>query len=104
MVLLVVLPIVSAGSFDPDSSIDLIRNSAIILASSTKCDDKFYAKKYNLVTSSKLNQSAYQSELAGVTFVLTILEILVCHHNIITEGAVTIALEDKTTMNKSRGD
>ena len=60
-------------------------------------------KGCNWVTGPKSSQSAYRSELAGVISSLTILDILVRHHNI-TEGAVTIALDGKTAMDESRGD
>ena len=47
-------------------------------------------------------QSVYRSELVGVISSLTTLDNLVRHHNII-EGAVTIELDGKTTMDESRG-
>ena len=95
--------IVSNDTFDAESLIGSARTSAVILASYTKSDDKFYTKGFNWITGSKSDQSAYQSKLAGVIFALTILDILVCHHNI-TEGAVTIALEGTVAMNISQGN
>ena len=49
------------------------------------------------------SQSPYYSKLAGVFLALTILNILVRHHNI-TEGAVIITLDKKFVMDESRGD
>lgn len=71
------------------------------LASSTKYDAKFCAKRYNCVMSLKSDQSAYQSELAGVISGLTILDILVCHYNII-KGAIVIAVDRKYNMDENR--
>ena len=49
------------------------------------------------------DQSAYRSELAGVIATLTILDVLVRHHNI-TEGVVTIPLDGDSTLIQSGGD
>ena len=49
------------------------------------------------------DQSAYRSEPAGVFAALTILDILVRHHNI-TDGAVTIALDGDSPLIQSGGD
>ena len=95
--------IVSDGSFDPESPIGSTGSSAVILATSTKYVTKFYAKWFNWVTGYKSAQSAYQSELAGIISVLGILDILVSYHNI-TEGAVTIALSSKSSMDEIQGD
>ena len=65
--------IVSDGSFNPESLMGPTGTSAIVLAPSTKCSAKFYAKGNNLVTGSGADQSAYRSELAGVISALTIL-------------------------------
>ena len=50
-----------------------------------------------------MNQSAYRSELAGVFTALTILDVLVRHHNI-TKGDVTIALDGDSALIQSCGD
>ena len=73
--------IVSDGYFNPDSSLDPAGTSSVVLASSTDCETKLYAKGNNWVTGSKEDQSAYQGELAGVIAALTILDVLVRHHN-----------------------
>ena len=52
---------------------------------------------------SKLDQSAYHSELAWVLSVLIILNALVYHQNI-TDGSITIVLDRKSTLNNSGGD
>ena len=55
------------------------------------------------MTGSGEDQSAYRSELAGVITALTILDVLVRHHNI-TDGAVTIALNGDSALIQSGGD
>ena len=45
----------------------------------------------------------FHSKLAGVISSLTILDILVRHHNII-DGAVTVVLDGKIAMDENRGD
>ena len=45
----------------------------------------------------------YQSELAGVIVALTIVDILVRHHDI-TVGAITIALDGESALKECRGD
>ena len=62
-----------------------------------------WVKGSNWVTGPEESQSAYRSELASVIAGLTILDILVRHHNI-TEGAVTIVLDGETAMKESGGD
>ena len=49
------------------------------------------------------DQLAYRSELTGVIAALTILDVLVRHHNI-TDGAVTIALDGDSALIQSGGD
>ena len=95
--------IISNGSFDLESPIGPAKTPVVILVSSTKCDTKFYAKKINWVTGSESDQSAYQSDLAGVISMLPILDILVCHHYI-TGGGTSITLDGKAAMNESRGE
>mmetsp|Transcript_38493 Transcript_38493/g.41756 ORF Transcript_38493/g.41756 Transcript_38493/m.41756 type:complete len:157 (-) Transcript_38493:1075-1545(-) len=95
--------IVSDGSFDAASPIRPVGTSAVILTPSTECHERYWTKGCNWVTGPKSSQSAYHSELAGVISSLTILDILVRHHNI-TKGAETIALDGKTAMDESRGD
>ena len=51
--------------------------SAIVLAPSTECSAKFYAKGNNWVTGAAADQSAYRSELAGVIGALTMLDVVV---------------------------
>ena len=48
-------------------------------------------------------QSAYRSKLAGVIAGLTIVDIVVCHHNI-AKGAVTFALNGQKAMDQCAGD
>ena len=48
-------------------------------------------------------QSAYCSKLAGIISSLKILDMLV-HHQNTTDGVVTITLDVKTSMDRSRGD
>ena len=55
------------------------------------------------MTVSSEDQSAYRSELAGVIAALTIVDVLVHHHNI-TDGAVTIALDVDSVLIQSGGD
>ena len=95
--------IVSDGSYEPNSSISKAGTSAVILAPSTTCQPKHWAKGYNWVTSPEESQSTYRSKLAGVIAGLTILYVLVSHHNII-EGSVTIALDGERAMKESAGD
>ena len=95
--------IISDGSYEANSSIGKAGTSAVILAPSTICQPKHWVKGYNQVTGPEESQSVYRSELAGVIAGLTILDILVRHHNII-EGSVTIALDGRTTMKESGGD
>ena len=95
--------IVSDRSFAPNSPIGKAGISAVILAPSTICQPKYWVKGWNWVTGPEASQSAHRRELAGVIATLTILDIIVRHHNI-TDSAVTIALDRKTAMNESRGD
>ena len=97
------ISIVSDGSFNATSPIGSAGISAVILALSTTGHKNYWTKGWNWVTSPEASQSAYRSELAGVISSLTILDIFIHHHNI-TDGAVTIALDGKTAMDKSRGD
>ena len=64
--------IVSDGSFNPESLIGPAGTSAVVLAPSTKCPAKFYARGNNWVTGSGETQLAYRSEFAGVISALTI--------------------------------
>ena len=95
--------IVSNGSLNPESLIGPAGTSTVVLAPSTKCSAKFYAKGNNWVTGSGEDQSAYRSELAGVIAALTILDVLVCHDDI-TEGDVTIALDGDSALIQSGGN
>ena len=95
--------IVSDASFESESPIGPAGTSAVILALSTECDTKFYAKGFNWITGSKSALLDCRSKLAGVILALTILDILVRHHNI-TEGAVTIVLDGKNAMDDNQGD
>ena len=95
--------IASDRSFNPESLIGPAGTSAILLAPSTKCSTKVYVKGNNWVTGAAEDQSAYRSELAGVIAVLTIIDVLVRHHDI-TEGAVTIALDGDSALIQSGGD
>ena len=95
--------IVSDGSFNPDSSLGPAGTSATVVAPSTNCTTKFYAKRNNWVTGSKTNQSAYRSEFADVIAALTMLDVLVRHHNL-TSGTVTIALDGESALIKSYSD
>ena len=95
--------IVSDGSFNPDSLLNPTGTSAVVLALSTNCATTFYAKENNWITGSKTDQSAYRSELEGVIAVLTLLDILVCHHDL-TSGSVTIALDGESALIQSGGD
>ena len=95
--------IVSDGSFNPASLIGPAGTSAVVLAPSTNCPAKFYAKGNNWVTGSREDQSAYQSELAGVIAALTMLDILVRHHDL-TEGSITIALDVDSALIQSGRD
>ena len=69
--------IVSDGLFNPDSSLGPVGTSAVVLAPSTSCATKFYAKGNNWVIGTKTDQSAYRRELASVIAVLTILDVFV---------------------------
>ena len=89
--------IVSDGFFNPEYLIGPASTLAVILASSTKCSAKLYAKGNNWVTGSSEDQLAYRSELAGVIAALTILEVPVRHWDI-REGAVTIALDGDSAL------
>lgn len=95
--------IVIDGSFNPESSMGPTGTSAIVLAPSTECPDKFYAKGNNWVTGSGAHQSAYRSEIAGVISALTMSYVLVLHYKI-TDGAVTIALNGDSALIQSGGD
>ena len=95
--------IVSASSFNPASPIGSVGTSAVILAQSTECLPRYRAKRWNWVTGPAASQSAYRSELTDIIAPLTVLDILV-HHHTITEGAVTITLDGRTTMKESSGD
>ena len=95
--------IVSDGSFNPESLIGPAGTSAVVLAPSTNCPAKFYAKGNNWVTGSREDQSAYRSELAGVIAALTMLDIIVHHHDL-TEGSITIALDGDFALIQSGGD
>ena len=95
--------IVSDNSFNPDSSLGSAGTSAVILAPSTNCTIKFYAKGNNWAAGLKIDQSAYHSELAGVIAALTMLDVLVRHHDL-TSGAVAIALDGESVLIQSGGD
>ena len=95
--------IVSDGFFKEESLIGPAGTSTVVLALSTECEAKFYAKGTNWVTGAGEDQSAYRSELAGVIAALTILDVLVRHHNI-TDGAVTIAFDGDSALIQSDGD
>ena len=55
------------------------------------------------MTGSGEDQSAYRSELAGVIAALTILDVLVRHHDIM-DGAVIITLDGDSALIQSGGD
>ena len=95
--------IVSDGSFNPESLLGPASSSAVVLAPSTECPAKFYARGNNWVTGAGGDQSTYRSKLAGGIATLTILDILVCHRNI-TDGADTIVLDGDSTLIQSGGD
>ena len=95
--------IVSDGSFNPDSSLGPAGTSAVVLTLSPNCTTKFYAKGNNWVTGAKKYQTAYRSELAGVIVALTILDVLVCHRDLIS-GNVTIALDGESELIQNGGD
>ena len=76
--------ILSDSYFSPDTSLGPTGTSSVVLAPSTNCAAKFYAKGNNWVTGSQTEQSAYCSELAGVIAALTILDVLVRHHDLVT--------------------
>ena len=95
--------IVSDGSFNPESLVGPAGTSAVVLAPLTECPAKFYARGNNWVTGSGEDQSAYRSILAGVIATLTILDVLVRHHNRM-DGAVTIALDSDSALIQSGGD
>ena len=95
--------IVSDESFERNSPIGPAGTSAVILAPSTSCHQQHWAREDNWVTGLVESQSPYRSELAGVIAGLTIIDILVCHHNI-TEGGVTLALDGLTAMEECAGD
>ena len=84
--------VVSDGSFEANAAIGPVGTSAVIIAPSTTCESKHWAKGEDWVTGCGEAQSAYRSELAGVIAGLTIVDIVVRDHNI-TEGAVTFALD-----------
>ena len=95
--------IVSDGSFNRVSPIGPVGTSVVILAPSTECLPRYWIKGWNRVTGPAASQSTYRSELAGVVVSLTVLYIVVCHHNI-TERVVKITLDGKIAMKKSSGD
>ena len=95
--------IVGDSSFNPDSSLGPTGTSAVVLAPSTNCETKFYAKGNNWVTGSKINRSAYHSELTGFIAAFAILDVLFRHHDR-TSGSVTIALDGELALNQSGGD
>ena len=89
--------IVSDGSFEQNSPIGPAGTSAVILASSTSSHQHHWARGENWVTGPAESQSPYRSKLAGVIAGLTIINILVRHHNI-TKGGVTLALDRLTAI------
>ena len=95
--------IVSNGSFNSDSLLGPAGTSAVVLVPFTNSETKLYAKRNNCVTKLNEDQSAYYSELAGIITTLTILDVLVRHHDL-TWGSVTIALDSESALNQSRGD
>ena len=95
--------VVLDGSFEANATIGQVGTSAVILAPSTTCEPKHWAKGENWVTGSGETQSAYRSKIAGVIAGLTIVDIVVRHHNI-TEGAVTFALDGQKAMDQCAGD
>ena len=74
---------------------------AVIIEPSITSQKQYWTKGWNWVTGPESAQSTYCSGLAGVIAALTILDILVRHHNI-TEESVTIALDGYTVMIESR--
>ena len=95
--------IVSDGSFKRNSSIGQAGTSAVILAPSTTCQPQHWARGENWVIGPDKSQSAYRNELAGVIAGLSIIDILVRHHNI-TDGGVTLALDGEKAMQECAGD
>ena len=95
--------IVSDGSFKQNSSIGQARTSAVILAPSTTFQPQHWARGEKWVTGPEESQSAYRSKLAGVIAGLTIIDILVRHHNI-TNGGVTLQLDGEKAMQEFAGD
>ena len=75
----------------------------MVLAPSIESPKRHWAKSCNWVMGPTSSQSVYHSELAGVRASLTVIDILVRHQSI-TEGAVTIMLDDKTAMEEASGD
>ena len=74
----------------------------MILAPSTTSQPQHWARGENWVTGPEESQSVYRSELAGVIAGLTIIDILVRHHNI-TNSGVTLALDGLTAMQEYTG-
>lgn len=72
----------------------------MVLTPSTNCETKLYAKGSNWVTELKINQSAYYSKLSCVIAVLTISNVLVRHHDLIS-GLITIAIDCVPALNQS---
>ena len=90
---------VSDSSFDPHISrgtsafiISTAVNTSIDLLSGT-----------NFVTGLPEDQSAYQSELAGIIGVLASVAVLVAAYNI-NSGSITIALDGESALNESKGN
>ena len=95
--------LVSNASFNRDSSLIPTGTSTVVLAPSTNCETKFYAKGNKWVTVLKADQSAYLSEPARIIAAFTFLDVLVYHHRFIC-GSFNIALDSESALNLSCGD
>ena len=96
--------VVSDGSFQENDPDGPVGTSAVILAPSATSEIRAnWARGENWVTGCGEVQSAYRSELAGVIAGLTIVDIIVHHHNI-TEGSITFALDGQKAMDQCAGD
>ena len=89
---------ISDGSYDP-----LTQKGTSSLTIVADKNDKNPLEGDNWVPGTPTDQSAYRSELAGITGILSAVAIIIQHYDI-TEGSITIALDGSSALDQASAD
>ena len=95
--------VVSDGSFKRETAIGPAGTSAVILSPNDNSNKNECATGANSITGTREEQSAYRNELGGIIAGLTIIDAIIRYKNI-PSGAVTIALDNDSAIDKSNSD